>query len=210
MLFAMFAPRIASAQTKEAATSHSKAAPQQQKTFGKEPNTAEHLRMLQHTIGNEATMRLLKQVRNDTGNESDGRGPAPGPSWDFSKIPIFPPTQANRQKQRLPVTAALQGIIQPKLEIGAVNDPLEREADRVAEQVMRMPDPSISTAARGGQVLQRKCAECKEEEEEQHKLSRKESGGAAALDGTAAPPIVHEVLRSPGQPLDAATLAHFE
>ena len=30
--------------------------------------------------------------------------------------------------------------IQAKLEVGAVDDPLEREADRVAEQVMRMPE----------------------------------------------------------------------
>src|SRR3954470_23852188 len=30
--------------------------------------------------------------------------------------------------------AALLGILQPKLKIGAVNDPLEHEADRVADQ----------------------------------------------------------------------------
>ena len=34
--------------------------------------------------------------------------------------------------------------IQAKLMVGAVNDPLEHEADRVAEQVMRMPEPRIS------------------------------------------------------------------
>ncbi len=37
------------------------------------------------------------------------------------------------------------GIIQPKLTIGQPNDIYEQEADRVADQVMRMPeDPAIS------------------------------------------------------------------
>lgn len=33
--------------------------------------------------------------------------------------------------------------LQRKLTIGAVDDPYEREADRVAETVMRMPEPTI-------------------------------------------------------------------
>lgn len=34
-------------------------------------------------------------------------------------------------------------LVQRKLAIGAVNDTYEREADRVAETVMRMPEPTI-------------------------------------------------------------------
>ena len=34
--------------------------------------------------------------------------------------------------------------------------------------------------------------------------------GGSNLDGTGAPPIVHDVLGSPGQPLDAATRAMME
>ena len=34
-------------------------------------------------------------------------------------------------------------IIQPKLTIGQQNDSYEQEADRVAEQVMRMPEPAV-------------------------------------------------------------------
>ena len=50
--------------------------------------------------------------------------------------------------------------IQTKLKIGAVDDPLEKEADDMADQVMRMPETS---------VIQRKCAECEEED----KIDRK-------------------------------------
>jgi hypothetical protein len=46
------------------------------------------------------------------------------------------------------------------------------------------------------------CAECKKK-----KMQRKAAGGAQP---ESAPPIVHEVLRSPGQPLDAATRAYME
>src|SRR5208283_2787422 len=63
--------------------------------------------------------------------------------------------------------------------------------------------------------VRRKCQSCseedkKQEEETQEKLSRKELNGAASLNRRSAPAIVSEILRSPGQPLDAATRAFFE
>ncbi|OUC11762.1 MAG: hypothetical protein B0A82_26620 [Alkalinema sp. CACIAM 70d] len=48
-------------------------------------------------------------------------------------------------------------IVQAKLTIGQPNDQYEQEADRVADQVMRMPEPNI----------QRMCPECKCKEEMQ-------------------------------------------
>jgi Domain of unknown function (DUF4157) len=84
--------------------------------------------------------------------------------------------------------------LQRKLAIGAVNDPLEHEADRVADRVMRMPDPAPvhSTTGAAPNTIQRKCSV------------------SAAPQSAAAPPIVHEVLRSAGQPLDHATRTFFE
>ena len=113
-------------------------------------------------------------------------------------------------------------LLQRKLTIGSVDDPLEHEADRVAEHVMRMParlDPIDSSAAQ----VQRTCAcggtcdSCKTDEEQwtvQRKSAARPSiaaaGSSGATTGMNAPPIVHEVLRSPGQHLDAATRAFFE
>jgi hypothetical protein len=48
--------------------------------------------------------------------------------------------------------------LQRKLAIGAVNDPLESEADAMADKVMRIPEQ---------QFVQRKCAHCEEEEKVQ-------------------------------------------
>jgi uncharacterized protein DUF4157 len=117
------------------------------------------------------------------------------------------------------------------LNIGTVDDPLEREADAVADRVMRMSDPGLAVA-RAPPQLSRKCAACEEEErgskgpsaggssnepvlqrkcaacEKEEKIQRKAAEPHAAADE--APLIVNEVLRSPGQPLDAATRAYFE
>src|SRR5687767_7257088 len=72
--------------------------------------------------------------------------------------------------QRLP--------IQRKLTIGEVDDPLEHEADAVAEKVMRMPEQSFvqRKTEEDEQIhlkrnaitsfIQRKCAECEQEEKE--------------------------------------------
>ena len=93
--------------------------------------------------------------------------------------------------------------IQYRLEIGAVDDPLEAEADRVADHVMRMPDPAISVVPAAPQIS-RKCAAC---EEEDRKLQTKPSAAPAPSE---APPNVHDVLRSSGQSLDQATRASLE
>ena len=98
--------------------------------------------------------------------------------------------------------------IQCKLAVGATNDPLETEADQVADRVMRMADPGTATSLPflnvRPAVVQRQCAECNEED----KVQKKPVGAAAGE--VAAPPIVHDVLNGPGQSLDPATRAYFE
>jgi outer membrane protein OmpA-like peptidoglycan-associated protein len=77
-----------------------------------------------------------------------------------------------------PVREKLQSItLQRKLSVGAPDDPLEHEADSMADTVMRMAEPNF---------IQRKCAHCEEEEKAQRKplssfIQRKESSGAMAV-----------------------------
>jgi hypothetical protein len=130
-----------------------------------------------------------------------------GAAHDLSSISVhqrtqrYPPGRTCGSERPSPAPAPRLPI-QAKLKVGAVNDPLEREADVVADQVMRMPTPQVALGSAPPQ-LSRKCAGCEEEE----KLQRKEVGPQAASEAAAS---VHEVLRSPGQPLDAATRAYFE
>lgn len=83
--------------------------------------------------------------------------------------------------------------LQRKLAVSQPGDEFEEEADRVAEQVMRMPDAELNRQHRdiGTPLIQR----------------RAPSSDTGVME---APPIVHNVLNSPGQPLDAATRTFFE
>src|SRR5271154_1478562 len=151
---------------------------------------------------------LTPSPRNFSGVASHGAA-MQGATPDVQRIPVAPFTlRAHAAGPRI--------ALQKKLAIGAVNDPLEHEADRVADRVMRMPDPApVGTSAAGASsaganTLQRKCScggsgtceECKKK-----KLQR--SASAAPTTGYA-PPIVHDVLRSSGQPLESATRSYFE
>jgi hypothetical protein len=101
--------------------------------------------------------------------------------------------------------------LQAQLRVGASDDPYEREADRVADSVMRMPEPAA----------QRTCAECEEEG----------GGDAGAIRRTCAappapavvrrqkteadapgvaPPIVSEVVSGAGRPLDPGVRSFME
>jgi hypothetical protein len=106
---------------------------------------------------------------------------------------------------RIPVHAAAPAILQTKLQVNTPGDAYEQEAERVAEQVMRMPEPHLPrTGADGGEssgtVIPQAPPVCLQTQRIQ----------VSDTWVTVAPPIVHEVLRSSGQPLDPATRAFME
>jgi hypothetical protein len=92
-----------------------------------------------------------------------------GAAWDFGAISIH-----------------------PKLEVGPVDDRLEHEADRAADQVLRMPDPAVTQTPAAPRVSGRTAV----------------GEGGVPADPIAA--AVGAALRSPGRPLDPATRAYFE
>lgn len=225
----MFAPRVARTQTKAAASST--------KTLGHPRSTLVAQRVsngaveqghLQRTIGNQATLRLPAQrtsglAWNDPGEHHEqescpqetgpvvdqtqmpNRATAPAVSWDFTKTPVLPLDQSNQPKARSPLAASLLlGAIQPKLVFGQINDPLEHEADRIADHVMRMPAAELSILRHRSSAANPPCAE-----QQAPTLQTKPAwlAEAAADEATSS---VHEVLRSPGQPLDAPTHAFFD
>jgi peptidoglycan hydrolase-like protein with peptidoglycan-binding domain len=65
-----------------------------------------------------------------------------------------------------PAGAALHPVVQTRLKIGVPNDEYEQEADRVADEVMRMHESQIAEGVRGAAsvpAVQRTCPECEEE-----------------------------------------------
>jgi outer membrane protein OmpA-like peptidoglycan-associated protein len=84
--------------------------------------------------------------------------------------------------------------LQAKLDLSRPDDALEREADQVAERVLRMPRPQDPPQGKAGTGP---------------RISRY-SAGTAPPQPQALPPVVHEVLQTPGAPLDRETRAFFE
>jgi hypothetical protein len=154
--------------------------------------------------------RDIEQAQTSRRAAPDQTGPyfpdseSPGAAWSFSRIPLYPPELAGGSERASPVPARrLPGPIQRKLKVGLVNDPLEHEADRVADQVMRMPDPGAAMTSAQPQVSC-KCAACEQEDA----LHRKEAALHAV--GGDAPALVEDVLRAAGESLDPTARAYFE
>ena len=124
-------------------------------------------------------------------------GDSPGASWYFSSIPIFPPVRPS------PTPAPLLSTpIQRKLKVGAADDPLEHEADHIADQVMCAPAPDTATGSALPNIG-RHCDGC-----EKNKLQKEESGLQTAASDV--PAKVAGMLHSSNQPLDSASRAFFE
>lgn len=83
--------------------------------------------------------------------------------------------------------------LQTKLKINEPGDRYEQEADRIADQIVQQPESSVQDMV--NPVV------------ETLPLQRRTTNQAAI---TEVPPMVHEVLNSPGQPLDTATRGLME
>jgi outer membrane protein OmpA-like peptidoglycan-associated protein len=103
-----------------------------------------------------------------------------------------------------PLQTLLLPGLQTKLTVSEPGDQYEQEADRVAEQVMRMPDTTVR--------LQRKCGcggAC-EQCATRPPLVQRHANLVNATSSAGAPSIVDDVLRSSGRPLEASTRAFME
>jgi len=91
------------------------------------------------------------------------------------------------------------------LTIGAVHDPLETEAEAMADTVMRMPAPTAT--------IQRKCAECEEEDAVQRKpvtsfVQKKEAGSGGSASAEVSSSI--QATKGGGSPLGDNTKTFME
>ncbi len=89
-----------------------------------------------------------------------------------------------------------RSVIHAKLQVGPPEDPFEREADWIAEQIFSMSEVGAPLRSSAREQVQRSGGGLE--------------AGASSLGGREAPAIVHEVLRSPGQSLDPTIRAFIE
>lgn len=122
-------------------------------------------------------------------------------------------TPPNRVWSRL---ATAHGPLQAKLEVNTPGDAHEQQADQVADQVLRMPDPDAAAPS----PVQRMCSDCEEEKKVQRALpavEEDEKMQAKEGEGGGAPPAVGPQtearigsLRGGGAPLPADLRGYFE
>ena len=175
------------------------------KSNGPESSGANGLRQ---RIGNEGIQRLVAEV---SANSAATQARAP---LLQAKLTVSQPGDAYEQEaDRVAEHVMRMPAPMVPMDSRASNDSRESQAG------------SPTTSDRAAQV-QRKCAcggtcdSCKAGQADERKgtLHRKSAasppiaaaGASAATTSMSAPPIVHEVLRSPGQHLDTATRAFFE
>lgn len=137
--------------------------------------------------------------------EEDAGQPAAAPiadgpplQYDFSRIPVHP----------------------APLRIGSAGDPLEQEAERVADQVVGPAHlAQLNPGSRDLTIVRRQCScgggcdQCQsgeEQEEEPPAALRMKRMNSGDVGESVAPQSVHDVLQSPGQALDGATRAFME
>jgi len=107
--------------------------------------------------------------------------------------------------------------IQAKLTIGSPDDKYEREADHIAEQVMRMSEPVVQTSrlheeemlqpSQNTPFFQRKCTKCEEELKE--KIQTKSENGSQAQASSELASKINNASGN-GQPIDKDTRSFME
>jgi hypothetical protein len=122
-----------------------------------------------------------------------------------SGLPPFKVETAERF-QTNPLWYRLVTRAQAKLTISAPDDPCEHEADQVADQVMRIPEPVVQHACPACVADGSPCPKCREEKRAAIPRKADDTGDMAGAS------VSERFLCSlgPGQPLDAATLGFME
>ena len=135
-------------------------------------------------------------------------GSSPGPNAASLAPPDYGIDFIDRAvAEAVPLQRSSTPLIQAKLTIGAPNDEYEREADRVADQVMRMPAPKLQRACACGGW----CPTCRSKQSGRDRAFLRTRPAHNSVAGEqVAPPVVDEVLRSPGKALDGTARAILE
>lgn len=153
-----------------------------------------------------------------TGANHDYR-PGSGPSSGTDRLrQQFAGLQKNIGNQAvLRMLSHSTPVIQTKLTVNQPGDEYEQEADRVADQVMRMEDSAVVPPGDGSETVpavQRKCAcgggtPCTKCEEEKSERVQRKVGNTSHRAQAFVPDTLSQSLTQ-GRPLDTATRSFFE
>ena len=137
-------------------------------------------------------------------------------SRQVTSVGVSDPSWQARQAR---IRNVLHGpTVQPKLTIGAPNDVYEQEAERVADAVLRMPEPRHDQTAplrNSPPAIQRLCTECEDDLQRQsiaegEELIQTKASGRDVPEPTAHTERGIAALNGGGAPLPGGLRAYFE
>jgi hypothetical protein len=152
-----------------------------------------------------ASLQNTSLMRRTIGSQSATVLPHEGVEGRKMESVSFAPNNFAYDFSRIPVCSKAPVSLQAKLMVNTPGDIYEQEADRVSEQLMHAPETQLQLVGAGDDSYTKSLNEQHTPERLQTKRS-----GSSDLGEIAAPPAVHEALRSSGQPLNAKTRAFFE
>jgi hypothetical protein len=124
-------------------------------------------------------------------------------SWSFGKVSVFPSGESRASAGSAVAPARhTTGPIQTKLKVGSSHDPLEKEADVVADRVLQQS--SLRERSKETPRISRADGVSHE------RVSREGTQAGRKAAESVAPNLVHDVVKKSGQPLDAGTREYFE
>src|SRR5262249_22180468 len=133
-----------------------------------------------------SVVRGMERASQAPGGQGEPPAPSavaqpPSSSWmPLEALPLAFPAQRAAWAlgaQRALGNRATAAMVQAKLVVGSPRDPLEREADEVADRVMRRADvPAVGAAP---PAVQRRCAPCEEERIQRREVTPAQAPGTA-------------------------------
>jgi hypothetical protein len=137
---------------------------------------------------------------------------SPGQPLDPTTLAFMEP-RFGYDFSRIPIHSLQTSVPQTQLKVNQRGDVYEQEADRVAGHVMRMPDTTEIPLQRqcaysSSSESTEECTECKAKREAT--LERDVPNQVTPPTAMTVPPIVYNVLSSPGQTLDTGTRTFME
>lgn len=123
-------------------------------------------------------------------------------------------TRARLLPGRQALLSTTKPLIQPKLKIGEPNDKYEQEADRVADQVMRIPAAQVAgscsqvSGTAQGKSIQRLCTKCRADRDKEVFIQARSFSGPAVKAGSSIADGIQSLQG--GQPLRDSSRNFFE
>jgi len=140
---------------------------------------------LQRTIGNQAVQPLL-DANAEVSEVGSGATTTARLAYNFGRIPVY---------------AKAPGKIQTKLMVNTPREADEQETNHIVDQLMRMPLRQMQRTC----TCDRGCTSGQAEQlGQEHQHLQAKGIQTNAIGETITSPVVHEILRSPDQPLDGS------